>query len=97
MAVLVRISAAGMNQAPYDLAAPGLHELVKKQPGFIIHVAYPTSDGFNVGEVWESQVQHDSWFNDHVRPCRLRVWMPVPYRHAGDTTNGARQINRTEP
>ena len=68
MAVLVRISAAGMNQAPYDQAAPGLHELVKKQPGFIIHVAYPTSDGFNVGEVWESQAQHDSWFNDHVRP-----------------------------
>ena len=66
MSVLVRISAAGMDKAAYDQAAPGLHELVKKQPGFIIHVAYPTSDGFNVGEVWESQAQHDSWFKEHV-------------------------------
>ena len=67
MAVLVRISAAGMDQAAYDQAAPGLHELVKKQAGFVIHVAYPTPGGFTVGEVWESQAQHDSWFNEHVK------------------------------
>jgi quinol monooxygenase YgiN len=33
-----------------------------------MHVAYPTSDGFYVGEVWESQDQHDAWFNEHVKP-----------------------------
>jgi heme-degrading monooxygenase HmoA len=68
MAVLVRISATGMDQVTYDQMAPGLHELVRKQPGFIMHVAYPTSDGFYVGEVWESQDQHDAWFNEHVKP-----------------------------
>ena len=66
MSVLVRIRATGMDKAAYDQAAPGLHELVKEQPGFIIHVAYPTSNGFNAGEVWESKAQHDSWFKDHV-------------------------------
>ncbi len=68
MAVLVRIAAPGMDEAAYDQAAPGLHEMVKKQPGFIIHVAYPTPGGFAVGEVWESQSQQESWFNEHVTP-----------------------------
>jgi hypothetical protein len=53
---------------PYDQAAPGLHEMVKKQPGFIMHVAYPTPGGFNIGEIWESQAQQESWFNEHVSP-----------------------------
>jgi hypothetical protein len=68
MAVLVRITAPGMDQAAYDQGAPVLHELVKKQPGFIMHVAYPTPGGFSVGEVWESQAQQESWFNEHVTP-----------------------------
>ena len=68
MAVLVRITATGMDQAAYDQASPGLHELVKKQPGFIIHVAYPTPGGYAVGEVWDSQAQQESWFNEHVAP-----------------------------
>ena len=68
MAVLVRISATGMDQATYDQMAPGLHELVRKQPGFIIHIAYPTAGGFGVGEVWESQAQQEAWFNEHVKP-----------------------------
>jgi heme-degrading monooxygenase HmoA len=68
MAVLVRISATGMDQATYDQMAPGLHELVKKQPGFIIHIAYPTPNGFGIGEVWESQAQQEAWFNANVKP-----------------------------
>jgi heme-degrading monooxygenase HmoA len=68
MTVLVRISATGMDQATYDQMAPVLHPLLKKQPGFIMHVAYPTPGGFNVGEVWESQAQQESWFNEHVKP-----------------------------
>jgi heme-degrading monooxygenase HmoA len=57
-----------MDQTAYDQAAAGLHEMVKKQPGFIMHVAYPTPEGFSVGEVWESQEQQESWFNEHVAP-----------------------------
>jgi hypothetical protein len=68
MAVLVRISATGMDQATYDQMSPGLHEQVKKQPGFVIHIACPTPGGFGVGEVWESQAQQEAWFNEHVKP-----------------------------
>ena len=68
MTVLVRISATGMDQATYDQMSPGLHEQVKKQPGFVIHIACPTPGGFGVGEVWESQAQQEAWFNEHVKP-----------------------------
>jgi heme-degrading monooxygenase HmoA len=69
MAVLVRIAAPGMDQEAYDETSSALQELVKKQPGFIIHVAYPTPGGFAVGEVWESEAQPEAWFNEHVAPA----------------------------
>jgi quinol monooxygenase YgiN len=68
MAVLIRHRAAGMTPAQYDQISPQLVELVKKQPGFVLHVAYESPQGFTVGEVWESQEQHDSFFNEHVKP-----------------------------
>jgi len=68
MAVLARMSAAGMDLSNYDQAGEGLTELVKKQPGFIIHVAYKTPDGVGVGEVWESREQSEKFFNENVKP-----------------------------
>ena len=68
MAVHVTIAVAGMDLAAYDQMAPALHALVRKQPGFIIHVAYATPEGFAVGEVWDSKEQHEAWFNKNVAP-----------------------------
>ena len=68
MAVLVRMTVAGMDAAGYDQAAMQLGSLVKKQPGFIMHVAYPSAGGFTVGEVWESRGQYETWFNANVKP-----------------------------
>jgi quinol monooxygenase YgiN len=68
MAVLVRHRAAGMTPAQYDEISPQLVEMVKKQPGFVIHVSYESPQGFTVGEVWESREQHESFFNEHVKP-----------------------------
>ena len=44
MAVLIRHRAA-MSAAQYDEAAPPLVELIKKQPGFLLHVSYEGPDG----------------------------------------------------
>lgn len=52
----------------YDQMVPLIHPHLKKQPGFIMHVAYPVADGFAVGEIWESQTQHDAWYNEFVKP-----------------------------
>lgn len=68
MAVLVRVSVAGMETSNYDEAAQGLTALLKQQPGFIMHVGYKTPDGMGVGEVWESHGQFEKWFDENVRP-----------------------------
>jgi heme-degrading monooxygenase HmoA len=68
MAVLVRMTVAGMDAATYDQVSTQLLPLVKKQPGFIMHVAYPSPGGFTVGEIWESQGQYETWFNANVKP-----------------------------
>jgi hypothetical protein len=68
MTVLVRTTAAGLDHSTYDQMAPGLHPLLKQQPGFIMHVAYPIPGGFAIGEIWESQAQHESWYNEFVAP-----------------------------
>jgi heme-degrading monooxygenase HmoA len=68
VAVLVRMTAAGMDTATYDQISPPLVELIKKQPGFVMHVAYPTSEGLAVGEVWETREQHQKWFDENVKP-----------------------------
>lgn len=68
MAVLVRMTAAGMDEATYDQVSSQLVDLVKKQPGFMMHVAYPSPGGFSVGEVWDSQGQFETWFTQNVKP-----------------------------
>jgi len=68
MAVLVRMTAAGMDAATYDQAAAQLVHLMQEQPGFIMHVAYPSPGGFTVGEIWESRGQYETWFNENVKP-----------------------------
>jgi hypothetical protein len=68
MAVLVRMTAAGMDTATYDQVSAHLTDLVKKQPGFMMHVAYPSPGGFSVGEVWESRGQFETWFTENVEP-----------------------------
>jgi hypothetical protein len=68
MAVLIRHRAAGLTLADYDELAPPLVELVKKQPGFVLHVAREDAQGPCVAEVWETKEQHDSFFNENVVP-----------------------------
>ena len=67
MPVLIR-HRAEMSAAQYDEAAPALVAQMKKEPGFLLHVSYEDANGFVVAEVWETQEQHDSWFDANVKP-----------------------------
>ena len=67
MSVLIR-HRAEMSPAQYDEVAPALIEILKKQPGFVLHVSYEDASGFVVAEVWETQEQHDAWFAAFVTP-----------------------------
>lgn len=68
MAVLIRHRAEGMTLDKYDEISPPLVEGAKQQPGFKLHVAFVDSQGFCVAEIWDSQEQHDAWFNENVVP-----------------------------
>jgi hypothetical protein len=68
MAVLVSITAPGMDAATYDQVSAQLTDLIKQASGFVIHVAYPSPGGFSVGEVWGSRGQFETWFNENVKP-----------------------------
>jgi heme-degrading monooxygenase HmoA len=68
MAVLIR-HRAPMSTAQYDETAPPLVEQLKKQPGFLLHVSYEEAGGgLVVAEVWETQEEHDTWFDENVKP-----------------------------
>ena len=67
MAVLIR-HRAPMSTAQYDEMSPPLVEQFMKQPGFLLHVSYEDATGFVVAEVWETQEQHDTWFDANVKP-----------------------------
>ena len=70
MAVLIRHRVPGMDAAQYDEISPPLVEKLKTQPGFVFHVSYEDDRGrFTVSEVWESQEQHDQWFDANVKPA----------------------------
>jgi len=57
-----------MTPEQYDEISPRLVEAVKQQPGFLLHVSFEDDKGFCVAELWESQEQHDAWFNANVVP-----------------------------
>jgi heme-degrading monooxygenase HmoA len=57
-----------MSPGQYDESAPPLTALIKQQPGFLFHVSYEDAEGFVVAEVWETQEQHDTWFDANVKP-----------------------------
>lgn len=68
MAVLIRHRTQGLGPDDYDRLSPPLVEQLKKQPGFKLHVAFEDSQGLCVAEIWDSQEQHDSYFNEVVVP-----------------------------
>ena len=68
MAVLIRHRAQGLGADDYDKLSPPLVAQVKQQPGFVLHVAFEDSQGFCVAEIWDSQEQHDAFFNENVVP-----------------------------
>jgi heme-degrading monooxygenase HmoA len=57
-----------MSPEQYDESAPPLIALLKKQPGFLFHASFEDAQGFVVAEVWETQEQHDAWFDANVKP-----------------------------
>ncbi len=68
MAVLVSMAVPGMDTGSYDQVSMKLTDMMKRQPGFIMHLAYPIKGGYAVGEVWNSEDEFETWFTENVEP-----------------------------
>ena len=67
MAVLIRHLFDGMTAALYDQISPPLVADLKAQPGLLLHVTYRCR-WVHHRRLWETQEQHDAWFNAKVKP-----------------------------
>jgi hypothetical protein len=81
MTVLAKMIIDGMDEAAYDQLSGYLSKLLMKDPGFMMHVAYPGSAGFYVEEVWQSRAQFERWFNEEVKPNVPQVQQEVIELH----------------
>lgn len=76
MAVMAVVRVPGMNTQMYDNSTEQLVPLVKQQPGFIMHTALATDDGFTITEFWESEEAANNWYNNFVRPASEQAGIP---------------------
>ncbi len=82
MAILAKLINDGMDAASYDRVSAYLVTQLTKQPGFMMHVAYPGSAGFYVEEVWQSRDHFEKWFNEMVLPNVPDVQQEIIELHA---------------
>jgi hypothetical protein len=68
MAVLVKMTAPGMDLGLYDQMSEHLEPLMQQYSGWVMHTAYPVANGFCVEEIWDSRGQFEAWFNENVKP-----------------------------
>ena len=67
MAVALVFNGVGVTQAQYEQVLREVSPDGKVAPGLLSHVAGPTSDGWRVLEVWESQEAVDKFFQDKLQ------------------------------
>jgi hypothetical protein len=60
-------SRRGMPPEAYDQVIAAVAESQTGADGFVAHYGVVDGDGITVIEIWDSQAQHDKWFDANVR------------------------------
>ena len=68
MAVLITAEVAGQTREGYDGMLAVLGGLIAQTPGFLMHGAYESEDGWRVFEVWETKEQANRFFAERIAP-----------------------------
>ena len=68
MAILMTAEVPGLTQEMADGMTAQLEEQQKSQPGFVLHANGPIDGGWGVTEVWETQENFDSFYEELVKP-----------------------------
>lgn len=78
MPVLMRHEVPGITKEQAEASAAPIRDQLKVFPGFIVQAAGPTSGGYQVTEVWETQEAHERWLREVVIPAMQRAGMDQP-------------------
>lgn len=76
MSVVVRYHAPGMTADQYS-AVDVTPDDLQSAKGFIAHYAFLEGDGLTVAEIWDTQADHDAFFDEHIKP-KLPQEIPTP-------------------
>jgi hypothetical protein len=68
MAVLKRHRVPGLTKEKYDEVSSATKASQESAPGFIAHYAVFDDDVLTVIEIWDSQDDHDRWFDANIKP-----------------------------
>ena len=83
MSVMMHTELAGLTSSQFETLFAPLFGQIKTFPGFIANASGPTSDGYQVTEVWESQEAHERWVREVIAPAVQRAGIgqvpPVQY------------------
>lgn len=77
MSVAIRHHAPGMTVDQYSAIADVTLDELQSAKGFVAHYAFLEGDGLTVSEIWDTQVDHDAFFDVHIKP-KLPQEIPTP-------------------
>ena len=87
MSVVVRHHAAGMTKDQYSVIADVTLSDLQSAKGFVAHYAFLEGDGLTVSEIWDTQADHDAFFDEHIKPkLPQEIPTPVVFEVLGATT-----------
>ncbi|UOT03860.1 hypothetical protein [Rhodococcus opacus] len=66
-----------MTKDQYSAIAEVTLSDLQSAKGFIAHYAFPEGDGLTVSEIWDTQADHDAFFDEHIKP-KLPQEIPTP-------------------
>lgn len=68
MAVLVIAEVKGQTQQGYEGMRGMLNDALKEAPGFILHTAHATTDGWRIIELWQTKKDSDRFYARNIAP-----------------------------
>ena len=68
MPVMIISEVSGQSLQGYDAMLALLGQALRQAPGFIMHASHPTSDGWQIVEMWHSREEATRFFSAHVAP-----------------------------
>ena len=74
----MRAEVPGMTQAQYEQAMQQILLPMQARPGFIAHLAGPTSGGWYVVEAWRSKEDFEAWIQEVVQPTLQAAGVAAP-------------------